>query len=684
MPENRSKSFWIVYGYLFLIVLLRLIPLFNPESRTWGFDHLAFLSRPYLTGFFVLCGIALIFPFIDRRLALGAKLTGLFANFFYEHRLAGYYRLIIVVPAFLIFLFLPQTTHFLGDGYEAIEILSRSNPFFLKFSQTGALWFYETARALIGPETKKTAELTFRIVPALCGALYVYLAFMIAGIATEDKLKRVLIWVTAVFSGILLMFFGYAEFYAPVVVLSLLYLYFGLQWIKRGRWLIWAIAIFLAGLFFHLIFMFYIPSLLVIIFSNGDGRAFYKRYKKAIYITLSCIVIAGIIGFVHFYTTNLVFENMFLPLFSGKPVAPDYGIFTPHHLLDIFNEFMLVAPMALIFLVVGIGGYGAVKKDGGLLFLTIAAAGFVPFLFAVDPQLSMARDWDLFSMTLIPFIILSVPVIPQRKIGNFKNLVISILILCLLFSASFLKVQLDRKESVTYFENLIDMNPRKSISSLAVLSNYYKSRGLNSRVDSLRIVYRERFPNYFLITEILDQLVAGNVARVQELIPRVRPDKFDADYHRMKADVYSLTGRRNEAVEEMNLALQLRPRAPLYYYDRARIYFGLREMDKARSDLYTGYGMDPESGIFYDGLSYYYMAVHNYDSTLKYARLWRESNTAKPYPLYYLAKAYILNGNRERGRLYYDSLMMFPLDDSRINEKRNEIRNMLGDEKKSR
>lgn len=679
MTENRSKTFWIIYGYLFLIVLLRLIPLANPLSRTWGFDHQTYLSPPHQIVFFALCAVALIFPFVKIRLRIGEKLTGLFNDYFYEHRYSFHFRLIVIIPAFILFYSIPQPTHFLGDGYEAIDILFRPDPFFLKFSQTGALWFYEMARALIGPETEKTAELTFRIVSALCGALYIFLVFKIAGIAFESGFKRLLVWIFSVFSGILLMFFGYAEFYAPVVVLSLLYLYFGLSWLKNEKGPVWPVLIFLVGLYFHLIFMFYIPSLLVLIFNGNRGREIYRKYRKSIYTALSLIVVAALAGFVYYYKSNLVFENMFLSLFSGKDVAPDYAVFTPPHLLDIFNEFMLVAPVSLIFLIIGIGGYGSAKKGGALSFVLIASAGFLPFIFGVDPQLSMARDWDLFSMTVIPFVFLSVLVVPKYKTRSIGGLILSILLLCIIFSTSFLTVQLERKKSVTYFENLIDMNRLKSISSLTVLTDYYKSHGLNSKADSLRGVFQRRFTNYALITGALSRISAGDLRTAIQLSRRIKPDRFNADYHRLMADIYSLTGRQAEAAKEMAMALQLRPRAPVYYYDMARISFLLHEYEKAGEYLYTGYGLAPEDKIFFEGLSYYYlMATSHYDSSAKYAHLWRNADTSQPSPLYYLAKAYALDGNRKMAELYYDSLMMLPQNDSSIVRKQIEVGKLLG------
>ena len=678
MPDRKFDSIFIfVYLYLLLLCLIKLIPYSYPDARTWGFNHHTYLPDFFQIIFFAFAGITLIYPFVDRRFGFGDRLLKLFSQVFFEHRFANYIHMTIMIPALLIFYFNPQTTHFLGDGYEAIDILSRPDPFILKFSQTGAIWFYETIRAMIGPETRNTAEMTFRIVPAVMGALYIFLTFKIAGIMAENYIKRTLIWATSVFSGILLMFLGYAEFYAPVIVLSLLYIYFGINRLKKGKYLIWAVIIFLVGLSFHLIFLFYTPSLLVLLFSKGKGRAYYDKYNRYIYITLSAFVIAGLAGFVYLYQTSLLFENMMLPPFSGKPAAPDYGIFTPNHLLDIFNEIVLIFPMLVMFLILGMNSCKNNFSDHSLRFLGLAAFGFIPFLFLVDPQLSMARDWDLFSMALIPIMLFSILIVPAKRIMKIQLFIIQIVLICILFGVSFLTLHLDRKKSVEYFENLIDMNVQKSLSSISVLTDYYVSRGQNFRADSLREIFQRKFTNQNLISESLNRIAAGDIDGAFRLIPNIKPDKFNADYHRLRANIYALNGNNRRALEEIGNALELRPRAPVYYFDRARMYFAVGDMENAKIDLYHGYKLAPESNYFLDGLSYYYMAVRNYDSTLKYAHLWRESDTTQPNSFYYLAKASALKGDRKTAGEFYDSLMMFPRDDSLINLKRSEIKNLL-------
>ena len=63
--NKYDKHFWIPYIILLALTLVRLIPFFYPESRTWGFNHLIFLSALYsfdLICLSMLAFILLLFP----------------------------------------------------------------------------------------------------------------------------------------------------------------------------------------------------------------------------------------------------------------------------------------------------------------------------------------------------------------------------------------------------------------------------------------------------------------------------------------------------------------------------------------------------------------------------------------------------------------------------------------------
>lgn len=677
MPENRSKTFWIVYSYLFLIVLIRLIPLFNPLSRTWGFDHHIYLPAVLQIAFFAAAGIALILPLWRALTNISENSITVINRTLFESKNRNIYRGAFAIVFVLLFYLFSQSVHLLGDGYFIIRNLSHQNPLLVKTSEFGVVHFYDLITGVFGSPGKSTAEMAVRLISIISGGFYLFLVVKIAGSVTENATRRLLLMMSLILSGAIFLFFGYAEYYPFVWVLAALYLWLSLRYMSGGGGLYLVIAVFASGVLMHASFVIISPSLPVVLFSRGQMSAIYEKYEKVILSILGFLLCVGLLVFYREYTGNLFFRDIFLPLFGGKPSAPHYAVFSMVHLLDILNELILVAPLLPLFLILGFGRIRLIFRKRIMLFLFMASIGLTVFLFVIDPKLTMGRDWDLFSICLLVPYILAIFLPGNLRLKELTVFLPSIAVILFLSTASFVYANVESSTAVTYFENLIDMERSKSFSSMVVLNDYYEDQGNNHKVDSIRRVYREYYKNELLISYALDAAGRGDMKKASDAYIRVKPDKFSADYQRLKSYIYSFTGKYSRALEFIGKAMQLRPKAGAYFLDRGRIYMAMNQLQKAREDFYRGLELSPDNANFYEGLSYYYLTVGNYDSTIKYARLRRISAPNQFNTLYYLAKSYILKGNREKARLYYDSLLEFPRDDDLINMKRNEIGNLL-------
>ena len=107
---------------------------------------------------------------------------------------------------------------------------------------------------------------------------------------------------------------------------------------------------------------------------------------------------------------------MIIPLFKGHPMTPGYWLFSPAHLLDIVNEFLLVTPLLPVLTILGWKSPKAIIDDGTSLFFGVLGLGGLIFMFIIDPKLGMARDWDLFALVAFPWLLLFARNVLQTQI----------------------------------------------------------------------------------------------------------------------------------------------------------------------------------------------------------------------------------------------------------------------------
>jgi len=245
----KQKTFWLIYCVLLGMVLIRIFPILCPETRTWGFNHLIFLPVGYTIAFFLLSALALILPFFEISKKYGLILVTYFSEYFFEHQYKYLFRLFFIAIMTGLFMTFTTPTHFLGDGYMCLANVASPNVTILKWVEKGVTLVQLGIQSLLGPSNEATALKAFHIVSAIAGIITIWFYFLISEISTNDKIKRLLLFVTCFFSGSLLLFFGYVENY-PLVWIGLTgYLYFGLHYYKTGKGLIWSFLFLVFGIF---------------------------------------------------------------------------------------------------------------------------------------------------------------------------------------------------------------------------------------------------------------------------------------------------------------------------------------------------------------------------------------------------------------------------------------------------
>jgi tetratricopeptide (TPR) repeat protein len=676
MPK-KENCFITIYIYLICLILLHLAPFLNPNLRVWGFNHLIFLPDSFTIAYIAVGLLALILPFLAFANRWGDACINEFSRIFFESRYKYLNRGIFVVFLGALFYLLSATVYFLGDGYNIVAGFSSSSAPIYKWSEKGIIHLFSIIQSFFGERSEYSATMAFRVVSVLSGCIVIWFYFLTAEIASSDRLKRLFLFIVILFSGTLLLFFGYIEYYPLLWVFMTGFIYFGLWSVSGGRNICQAFLFLLAGSLLHLQMLFFVPAFVVVLLSTGWGKLIYSKFNKLVWTVLIAGAAALCYNLVHKYLTDLAFQDIFLPLFQGKPIDPAYAIISIPHLLDIFNEFILISPLLFLLVILAWSNLRTIITTRIYLFLVVTAIGSMLPLFVVDPKLTMPRDWDLFSMSAYSAGIVLILLLPEKYYQIMKRFVLSISLLLLISVIPFLSVHLKTQPSEKFLANIINLDFKRSHPSLRLLYEYYIDKGDSLKADSLGRIYNSGFPNMNKIGQAFNVIGIGDMAQASAIIRTIKPDKFDADYHSLMGIYYYRMADYNRAVKYYDSAIQLRPYNGLYYYERAKTYAALRKLDFTQTDLQSAYDLDPNRMTILNGLADLYSLINRPDSCIYYAGKMVERDSTVSVSYYYIAKAYVQKKDITMAEQYARRYSEFVKDDSTLTENLRELARLI-------
>ncbi|RKX21244.1 MAG: hypothetical protein DRP51_04565 [Candidatus Zixiibacteriota bacterium] len=689
MKRRKTKSgvslHWIIYSFLVGLVLIRIIPFLDPTGRYWGLSHLIYLPDYFAVLFFIISAVALSLPFFQKAASRGDSLAQRFSALFLDGRRAYINRIIFVAVIALIFIVNVAPTHFLGDSYILIKDLTPATGMFFKWgeigifkwSEIGVAKFMIIVKSLLGGSDKEGALLAFRIVSIVSGLITVWFFFLISRIATENKIKRLIIFTSSIFSGSLLLFFGYAEHYHIIWAFHAALIYFCLKYYKLGRGIVAAWIILFIGIVFHMQMFIFMPAVVFATLSKGRGFIFYQGHKKLIYVTFAIAALSVIAAVLYKYLTDLYIEDMFLPLFTGKPGDPLYAVFSPPHLADILNEFLLIAPIFFLVFILGLRNIRTIFKQGKAAFLALSSAGCMLLIFLVDPKLGMPRDWDLFSLTPFSITLLFILLLDDSAIVTLKKFLIPIVILLSISPVPYLLTTLNRDASIEYVEQLIKLDSHKTIAGLIILYDYYKELGDNEKTRILGYQYHTNYPTEIKCNRAMDAMDEDNLELAALILSSVKPNKFDASYQRALSRLYSLQGDYERALKHIDWTIELRRYFSQVYRERAMIYLNLNQHDKVFRDLRKAYQLDDSSIVILEGLTYVHTYYKQYDSCIHYAERMKHIDSSSPVAYYWLANAYAQKQNYDSAKYYVNECTVRIGEDSILAVGLNNLRKQI-------
>lgn len=435
-----------------LVWLLAAVSAYLPRVQLWGINHLAFYRTPAREILLLLTALSFLPPVSRRLYSALLKLSHVIKH---GGTVTETVLTITAALSLLVFAGMKTSTNLLGDGqliaqsFEAAwegndEVVMRNVKTILteeEIAPGATLVYYGAAKVAAGLFHRSPVD-GLRYINCLLGSIAVFILFIAARRGPFSPELRLWLLVLALFSSSMQLFFGYVENYTPLLFTAFLYVLCALRML-HGRGSVWLVVLFfLLSMFMHVQAFLFLPSLVFLLVWRlaGGRRETVESYAPTLLLALTVVgtVVVGL------FTR---FKLYFLPAFADEET---YGLLSPTHLVDVLNELLMLLPLLPFFLLLAwLGRETGVKPakksarqpkkktapaaadQGGPAawfalpnewrFARLVLVPCLLYLFCFKPEIGMARDWDLFAMTalgLVPLTLLTL----NRFFRKFKGI----------------------------------------------------------------------------------------------------------------------------------------------------------------------------------------------------------------------------------------------------------------------
>ncbi len=483
---------------------------FFPNERMWGINHLAFYPKPIL--FFAFAVIAVSYLPVTGRFVI--RLSGRACNFTGGRKAAA--AVMLAAAAFLLFWAFDSSTLILGDGrYIANNIENALTTDFRTFLGyfTQVDRFYPGTEALylsvsrIFSSAFGAGSLAgVKILSGVFGVLFVLLFVPeIVRYGPSPQQESAVIAIILLLSGSVQFFFGYVEMYAPLLFFTFLYFFLARRVITEGA-TVWGAAVcVVVAVTMHVLGLVLVPSLCFLFIWIALRRRLSARLLIA-YLIIPLATITAPIVASHIDAS----ERFILPLAGGGGA---YSILSGAHLIDIANELLLLFPGIIVLGILAIvmtarsilrSEHGFIQQLRGdvpgtflseFLFCVMLFVPAILTLVAVTPELGMARDWDLFAVSLVG---LHAPVLVMLKHlrtdalaqKTLRSVLTPVLATTLVLTAAWVGINAHPARSIARFESILaydGTNAGYAYENLA--SHYHETGDVDAEINALEHAY---------------------------------------------------------------------------------------------------------------------------------------------------------------------------------------------------
>lgn len=609
----------IVAGLIIAVSALHLAPLLWPEVRLWGVNHLLFLPVEFVALFALLCLFAFIMFFGPRKLS-GEKSFDLLARALFDNNRLLLW-LIIAAFSLLPFWLLRMKTFFYGDGYYLINNLSHAIPTVFKWSEAAAVWIISRISLLTDFADSRKGEYAYAVVSAVSGATSIFFVSRIARLLYDDPRIRLLMIGLFLTGGWILLFFGYVENYPILWPFMTGYIFYALRYLSGRGTIIPPVLLILIATALHLQAVFFLPSLLPLLFARGAGERLWQKRQHLLIMLGAAILCGGTALIIYYYQTVLEFRIHFLSPFSGRPARPDYAMFSPKHIGDILNYFTLLIPLWLVLVLLGWRKLRhAVCDKTGYFLVTLTGCGLL-FLLIIDPKFGMARDWDLYALAGLGPLLILLRAESFSPLPHFR-LYPGLVILSAAMTMPFVAAGVGYDASITHYKYLLRLDPESSRVGLIVLRSFYYDKGDSATGDAIDREIFEKFRAIRLIRLATELSRSGQTDKALEIADSVFAiDPYASEAHNLRGMIYLRAGDYPAAIRDLDQASRIGQYDARIAVNLAQAYMLTGEREKMMATLRYAQRLRPHMIFVNEALSTAYLGQQKFDSAFAYAKI---------------------------------------------------------------
>jgi tetratricopeptide (TPR) repeat protein len=585
---------------LLILFLFFLFAWFSPSYWNWSVFN---FTQIWTINFIIIAFItALLFSY-KFSVYVHDKLTNLL-QFIHEYlsKLPSPLRLIlwILVPM-AIFFSLKSNCHIHGDGNLILSHIV--NDILVSSTAPGVSLLVR----FIYKITEINPTALMQGISIICGVVFVYFTYKILYILIPELKTRLALFCILTTSSIIIVFTGYIETYPILIAWLSLYLYFALRFLKTSLGFSISLILFFLGIFWHIWFVAFLPSLLFLIVQR------FAKINSKLLILSSMLFVSGI------YLGGLFIKRTGIPLVI--PMLPNdssrYVIFSSAHLLDFMNQLIIIGPVMTFLTILLILLKSKDKFSRSSIFLLYASMPALFISFILDPALGAIRDWDLLSIYALPLFLVGVILLDNiLKVNtSLRYLIIPILLIGLIHTSGFVLNNKNEDQAVTRVVEILKHDPhyqadyhqgKRNTPFATILSNVY-SRYEDGTYFMKKIAKEEDKTDYtdYLIqaNQYYNSEDYANTQHYYSLIPNDLLPELK-NYFAYGESLY-LTGYYAKAVEQLRIVLEDSSFSKLHYL-LGSAYLGEDNPDSA----IKYYDLSYEDQI--DTIDFLQNAAHNF------------------------------------------------------------------------
>jgi len=275
----------------------------------------------------------------------------------------------------------------------------------------------------------------FRGMSSLSGAAYVLLWLLFVVRTVPASPWRIQLILVGCLVGGNQVFFGHIESYPFASLVSLTLLLSGWTAVRNPRryWMFPLLLLLCVAA--HPASLYFVPAFLMLSAHNLSRRfpiiLSWMTWRRLVWVLIVPSLLIGLALYLFHFRSfaephaglGREFQHSFLPMVAAPPPLDKYTLQSVNHWRDVANVLVLVGMPAIL----ALGGFLVLNfkaiawKEPELKFAVLGLIYPLAFFLAVNPGLSMPRDWDMFALLGPPLLLLLVAVFLYSRENTSKH-----------------------------------------------------------------------------------------------------------------------------------------------------------------------------------------------------------------------------------------------------------------------